>query len=222
MAMSRRNQATSVAAVFVAFGLVAGATLARAQPVSGSGPGSATPATRVRGVRSGVHDGAQLLADASRACPFLQRLIDVLELSDVVVFVELRDDLPNGRAQLTFVASRAGVRWLRISIAAGLMWRQQAAFLAHELQHAVEVARAPEVQDVDGLRRLYERIGYPVGPGRFETTAAVAAENQALRDLTEKAPRRGPREGRGRSGRRSGLSEWAPPCSAARTSSERR
>jgi hypothetical protein len=136
----------------------------------------------VRGIKSAMYDGSRLLAESAQASPTVRRLVEALEQSDVVVFLEVRDRVSNGRAQLTFVGGRGGVRWLRMAIDAGQQVRQQIAFLAHELQHAVEVARAPEVQDIDGFRRLYERIGRPLGAGHFETDAAVAAENQALRE----------------------------------------
>jgi hypothetical protein len=78
------------------------------------------------------------------------------------------------------------------------MRRQQIAFLAHELRHAVEVAQAPDVRDVAGLLHLYERIGYSLGGGHFETASAVAAENEALRELAGMSPRREPsNEGHG-------------------------
>lgn len=162
----------------------------RAQP--GAGAGQATPSDRVapqpasmvhvRGIRDAIYDGSRLLANSTEASPTVRRLLEVLEQSDVVVFVEVRDRLSNGRAQLTFVGYRGGVRWLRVAIDAGQQARQQVAFLAHELQHAVEVAHAPEVKDLDGFRRLYSRIGIPLDAGHFETEAAVAAENQALRE----------------------------------------
>ncbi len=45
-------------------------------------------------------------------------------------------------------------------------------------------------KDVEGFGRLYERIGRAVGPGRFETDAAVATENLALREAYTAGARR--------------------------------
>jgi hypothetical protein len=162
----------------------------RTVPAAGAGTTTAAPVTHVRGVKAGVHDGAKLVADSTRTCPSIRRLVETLERTDVVVFVEVRNGVANGRAQLTMMASRAGVRWLRVTVDARQMWRQQAAFLAHELRHAVEVAQAPEVRDVAGFLHLYERIGYSVGGGRFETAAAVAAENEAMQELAGFSPGR--------------------------------
>ena len=163
------------------------------QAQSSVGAGQAEPADRtapqaasivhVRGIKDSVYDGGRLLASAVDASPTVRQLVGELEQSTVVVFVELRDRLPNGRAQLTFVTARAGLRWLRISIDAAQPAIPQIAFLAHELRHAVEVAAAAEVQSLDEFRQLYERIGIPLGGGHFETAAAIAAGNQTLREV---------------------------------------
>jgi len=56
---------------------------------------------------------------------------------------------------------------------------------AHEPQHAVEIASAPEVTDDAGVRRLYERIGRPSKDGlhSFETKAAIDVRDQVLAEL---------------------------------------
>ena len=46
------------------------------------------------------------------------------------------------------------------------------ALLGHELQHAVEVASAPDVMTPAQLATLYRRIGVPMGPGRYDSDAA--------------------------------------------------
>jgi hypothetical protein len=68
--------------------------------------------------------------------------------------------------------------------------RTAAAALAHELYHASEVGRAPEVTDPAGLRALYERIGerscYPPSPHDcWETRAAQAFEELVVRQLAD-------------------------------------
>ncbi len=98
------------------------------------------------------------------------------------MLVEVRDRVLNHTGHLTFVAAGHGTRWLRITIDAGNHEVQQAAWLAHELQHALEVGGAPEVRDVEALRALFERIGTNLGGGQFETDAATAVGKQALRE----------------------------------------
>jgi hypothetical protein len=51
------------------------------------------------------------------------------------------------------------------------------------LQHAVEIARAPEVRDNATLRVLYARIGSdPQEQHSFETLAARVVERQARKE----------------------------------------
>ena len=59
-------------------------------------------------------------------------------------------------------------------------------WLAHELQHAVEIAGAPEVRTREDLHTFYERIGggsRAAGSNEMETIAAQ--ETQEKRVLTE-------------------------------------
>jgi hypothetical protein len=76
--------------------------------------------------------------------------------------------------------------------------------LAHELYHAVEIAREPSVVDAGSMRQLFERIGYrscvDADATCWETRAAVAFETLVVSQI-EAAPARpvtGP-DGRGHS-----------------------
>jgi hypothetical protein len=61
------------------------------------------------------------------------------------------------------------------------------ATLAHELQHALEVAQAPDVKDGAGMRALFERIGTVRARSAtgiaYETEAARRIGDQVLREL---------------------------------------
>jgi hypothetical protein len=197
--MARRAWRTRLAGLAVgAIGLVV-ATGADAQtepaprqvvPVMAAAVAPVAVGAHVRGVKTGVYDAARLVDDATRTCPSIRRLLVALDETDVTVMVEVRDGVSNGRAHLTMMGKAGGARRLRLTVDAGQRWREQAAFLAHKLRHAVEVAGAPEVQDVATFGRLYERIGRPLGGGRYETDAAVAAENRALREAYAAGGRR--------------------------------
>ncbi len=178
-----------------AVGLLAGAlgtvaVQARAAGTGAQAAGAWAPVSHVRGLPAGVYDGARLLAEAREACPTVRQLLEALEETDVFVLVEIRDRVLNRTGHLTFVGTAHGSRWLRITIDARNRRLEQFAWLAHELRHAVEVAGAPDVQNVDGLRRFYTRVGMNLGEGQFETDAAVAAGREALREAYEAAARR--------------------------------
>ena len=64
---------------------------------------------------------------------------------------------------MRFVHASGGRRFLRITINQRLADDQRAAALAHELQHALEVARAESVIDKASFADLYKRIGIESG-----------------------------------------------------------
>jgi len=63
---------------------------------------------------------------------------------------------------------------------------ERIAVLAHELQHVVEVAGAPDVVDPDSMRRFFRRIGYLVNStgNRYETRAAQQIEHRVRQEIT--------------------------------------
>lgn len=102
-------------------------------------------------------------------------LVTRLESSNVIVHVESSRTLPSGIGGMTrFVTARAGFRYLRITINSDLPPRMRAAILAHELQHACEIADST-ADDAVALRGLFEHQGHRNGD-YFETSAAIAAE----------------------------------------------
>jgi hypothetical protein len=87
------------------------------------------------------------------------------------------------------VSSAGGYRYVVVRM--GRFSRmQQIAMMAHELQHAVEIADNPAIVDGDSLVREYKRIGYVNQwsnlPGvAFDTNAAVRIGEQVLRELMQ-------------------------------------
>jgi hypothetical protein len=148
------------------------------------------PSAHVRGHKVGTCDAETLLEGALTGSPTVRRLVAALDASNVYVIVELRDRIVNRSGYLTFIGAAHQVRWLKVTIELGVNHVERGAWLAHELQHAVEIASAPEVQSTESLRRYYARIGHEWSEGHFETDAPIEAGNQALRELSDRA---GPR-----------------------------
>ena len=123
-------------------------------------------------------DAARSLLIEAAASPTIAALLRRLESSDQIVYVEFTgsSDIPTARTKL--VAAARGVRFLRIDINTRIVPWDRLPLLAHELQHAVELADAPDVRDNDGVRRLYARIGRQGDTDRFETQAAIAIERR--------------------------------------------
>lgn len=112
----------------------------------------------------------------------IRQLMDVLERTDIVVYVEDKALTHYLHGQMIFVGRSGGFRYLRVSIRITAPRANRMATLAHELQHALEVAQAPEVIDDRTLGELYERIGYRNSYG-WETRAARTVATQASMEL---------------------------------------
>ena len=129
-----------------------------------------------------------LIRDVMMASPTFHRLIARLEHSDVIVYVTRHYDMPVMlEGQVTFMAKSGGVRYINIRLAWDRPPRRLAATLAHELQHAVEIANLPEVVDEESLARAYARIGEPAnwsarGVQAFDTKAAGVTGQKVWRE----------------------------------------
>jgi hypothetical protein len=128
------------------------------------------PTRHVRGVGD---TAADLLAHGARRSYTFARLLDSLERSDVIVYVEFVPDMRLSLAGRMMLAGSAhGQRYLRIQVGPGSD-EDMVATLAHELQHANEVAGSPDVHSETALAALYRRIGHTMGDAaHFDTMAA--------------------------------------------------
>jgi hypothetical protein len=138
----------------------------------------------------------RLVRDGVRTSETFRRLVDRLNRSDVIVYLDCAagTGAPDGR--LTFVSAVGGYRYLHVRMARLPLADVQIALLGHELHHAVEIADAPHVVDPHSLAREYQRIGFlspRLTPGvSFDSDAAVDAGNRILRELSGKESRQPP------------------------------
>jgi hypothetical protein len=133
----------------------------------------AAPPPRVKRVRAADRQVAGMMDVASERSATFRRLVLDLEQSDIIVYVSMNPHLPAttlGRVQ--FVCARGRYRYLRVSVRPRLAPRDFVATVAHELQHAREIAGHPDVVDAESMAALYARIGRPSCTG-FETVAAI-------------------------------------------------
>lgn len=123
----------------------------------------------------------ELIRESVTRSSIVEGLLQELEESRVVVYIS--DVMPGAVAgpasYLTYLSNDEKARYLLVRID---RWRttpfERIALLGHELQHALEVAAAPEVRDSRGLANLYRRIGWESQPDKFETAAAQAVGNR--------------------------------------------
>ena len=129
------------------------------------------------------------LDEVYAASPIARKLIDRLERSDLLIHVVGMgmDHRRTFTGTMRFVVRAGGRRLLRIAIDERLAADRRAAALAHELQHASEIADAAFVVDHTSFAELYRDIGYESGgdphANCFETPEAVRVGARVLEEF---------------------------------------
>ncbi len=166
--------------MFLVASLVVTTSLALAPPLTES----AALDSPYRHVRSQDRSIRLLLKRGFRRSVTFAQLMARLEQSDVIVYIEEVPRLPGaleGRMMMLPVAH--GQRYVRIQIALRGSPDESVAVLGHELQHAIEVAQEPGVNDQGTLARLFQRIGQRAGPDTYDTFAAQEVGRVIRREL---------------------------------------
>jgi hypothetical protein len=135
--------------------------------------GAAAEPARSSHLRGLTPAGRELITEALERSVIIRGLVDALERTDVVVYVTL--DLiehQNQSGYLSFLSSAGGVRYVVVKIDWRAIGPHRIATLGHELQHALEVASAPQVRDVRTFAAFYREIGWRTGGGKYETDLA--------------------------------------------------
>ena len=127
-----------------------------------------------------------LIDEAISKSATVRALVEHLAASDVIVYVACEFD-PSVRTagRLNFMTAAGGVRYVVIRLK--LRRRHAAiAMLAHELQHAAEIAGTPSIVDAESLAREYARMGYRSYGSHgfaFDTQAAVDVGRRVADEL---------------------------------------
>jgi hypothetical protein len=109
------------------------------------------------------------------------QLIDEIESSSTFVYL-MRGQclLGQGGSCLRFIAASPEARYLHVVLDKALFRNDLLSVTAHELQHVVEVVRAPHVVDVASFRSLFARIGFFLrGSGMRESWETEEAQRIA-------------------------------------------
>ncbi len=133
--------------------------------------------------------GAQLMADGIAHSPTFRWLVDRLERSNVIVYIDVRPDMPAYLGgSLRFLARSASDHFVKIQLNRVFHGKTLVALLAHELQHAVEVAESGQINSADDLRQLYRRVGVLTGADKYDTVAAQRAGYVVRHELSHTNP----------------------------------
>lgn len=126
------------------------------------------------------------VADVAALSSTVRALLARIERSDLVVYVRCVSFKPAAFAgRLLFVTAAGAHRYLMIEIRSPEQWHTQATTMAHELQHAVEIADAPWVRTDRQMAQHYRLTGIAVAaqPLTFDTEAARQVEWRVHREL---------------------------------------
>jgi hypothetical protein len=119
-----------------------------------------------------------LIEKASEQSATFRDLLETINASDGIVYVEEGDCRHGVRACVHTVMTAAGYRMLWVlvdssrSVDLNLMGS-----IGHELRHAIEVLQEPSIKSNADLFFFYQCIGYHGTRNALETTAAVNAGN---------------------------------------------
>jgi hypothetical protein len=147
-----------------------------------------TPAAVAPHVRPESLEARALLDELTARSPTARALVDEVNNSTVVVYVRHRlftSTVLTGR--LGLVPSDGAMRYVIVEVANGRSRLDALITLGHELQHAVEVGRAPEIVDGATLAAHFGEIGLRTSgatePLMFETQAALDVSSIVRREL---------------------------------------
>jgi hypothetical protein len=141
------------------------------------------PAALLHPVRSSTKWGLDLIAEGCEKSASFRRLVERLRQGDVIVYVQPARQLPGVMVGATELVGMGGpYRYLRVSITIQASRKRLIALLAHELQHAHEIARAPEVIDQVSLDAYYRAKG-DLSVDGYDTPAARAMGDAVYAEL---------------------------------------
>jgi len=129
-----------------------------------------------------------LIREGDARSTTFRAMVDEIQQSNALVMVQFGLCAKGQvRSCVSHVGGDARTRTIRILINPRTTNDRLIATIAHELQHALEIIRQPEITNGEQVMQLYRRIGTgKCAEGRSdrcETEAALAVERQVLREL---------------------------------------
>jgi hypothetical protein len=136
-------------------------------------------------VRSDDSSIARLIGEATTASVTFRRLVETIDGSDGIVYIDKGRCGHSVRACLIMSVGIAGPhRILRVVVDAGRPRAEVIASIGHELQHVVEVLGDPGVTNHHAMFYFFERRGLRRS-NRFETVAAIEAGIAVGREIQQ-------------------------------------
>ena len=142
-------------------------------------------------IRTTDHRLSAAVEQGLRDSATFRALVNQINVSDVVVYIAAdAQQLPRGvDGRLTFLSASGGFRYVVVHVNARLSTPRLVSLIAHELQHAREIADTTAIVDAQSMAREYAAgLGYlnrfVSGEGRtYDSQAAVRAGEEVLREV---------------------------------------
>src|SRR5262245_27893779 len=131
-----------------------------------------------------------MIEEAGRRSATFRQLIDAIETTDGIVYVEQGECAHRVRACLIMtVTPTANHRFLRVLVDARQPDWEVMSSIGHELRHAVEVLSEPGLRSSEAIFLYYFREGVTMGE-MFETGAAIRAGDAVKSEVVSFSKRR--------------------------------
>ena len=139
-------------------------------------------------VRAADETFRALIREGDARSETFRSMVDEIQASNAVVMVQFGLCAKGQvRSCVSHVGGSATTRTIRILINPRTTHDRLIATIAHELHHALEIIRQPDITTAEQVMALYRRIGKgECAEGRSdrcETEAALAVENRVLNEL---------------------------------------
>lgn len=139
-----------------------------------------------RNVRSSNSDLVALIEQAGQRSATFRGLLEAIDASNSIVFVEAGECGHGVRACFVGVTASGAYRYMRVVVDTRKADWDLMGSIGHELRHTIEVIDAPNVRDNASKFFLYERIGTRgTASGARETRAAVDAGNTVRAEVRQ-------------------------------------
>jgi hypothetical protein len=160
------------------------AVLALAVGADARGPQATDPHLRPASASS-----KDLVASSLDRSLLVSSLAEQLKATDVVAYVVAEPHEFNRRdSGIRFLGRSRSERFMVITVNSSLPEDRQIALVGHELQHAVDMARARWITDQERMGQYFTRVGWRIGdvPG-YETLSALNTERKVGKELATTA-----------------------------------
>ncbi len=125
-----------------------------------------------------------LIDDARHRSATFALLYQALQQGDVILFIEVSHDLRSALAgRLVLITATPAGRYLRAEVQPKLSRPDLVATIAHEMQHALEIANATLVRDERTVAAFYHHIGLTSDTRVFDTEEAQKVARRVRREL---------------------------------------